>query len=242
MSSQDAAQAWLRDLDEAKALEAEANAALGQRSSALAANDEQQAAKLASQARRRCNALRARLDALAAALRSPRLAGACTERELQRRADMVERMRARADALGGLIARPRNGGAGGDRDALVGGSSSLSSGPAEETERTAGLDNQGLLAMQEQVMAEQDGQLDELSRIVGSTRHIALAVNEELDVHNTLLDDLDRDAEATQYTLKRAQRRLKNLMSKATSNWTLLLVIMLVIALIMLSLFAFHVV
>eukprot|EP00235_Prasinoderma_singulare_P008509 CAMPEP_0119168040 /NCGR_PEP_ID=MMETSP1315-20130426/6955_1 /TAXON_ID=676789 /ORGANISM="Prasinoderma singularis, Strain RCC927" /LENGTH=245 /DNA_ID=CAMNT_0007161515 /DNA_START=243 /DNA_END=980 /DNA_ORIENTATION=- len=245
MSDARAAQAWLRDFDEAKALEAEANAALGQRSAALQANDEQAAARLASQARRRVNALRARLDALAAALRSPRMGGV-TERELQRRADMVERMRARADALGGMIARPRGGGGAGERDALFGGrggrGGGASSSAPQETERTAALDNAGLLTMQEQVMSEQDDQLEDLSRIVGSTKHVALAVNEELDVHNRLLDDLDRDTEATGYTLKRAQRRLKGLMAKATSNWTLCIVLLLVIALVVVCLFAWKLV
>lgn len=50
------------------------------------------------------------------------------------------------------------------------GMASSSSGPARETDRTAELDNRGLLQMQEQVMKEQDKNLEELERYVQSSK------------------------------------------------------------------------
>ena len=47
--------------------------------------------------------------------------------------------------------------------------------PAQETERTAELDNQGLLQMQRQVMQEQNTELEELEKAVGSTKVLLLS-------------------------------------------------------------------
>ena len=45
-----------------------------------------------------------------------------------------------------------------------------SSGPARETDRTAELDNLGILDMQQEVMQEQDLQLEQMEQSVASTR------------------------------------------------------------------------
>ena len=56
-----------------------------------------------------------------------------------------------------------------------------------ETLRTADLDNRGILQLQESAMAQQDAELEQLERSVASTKHIALAVNEELGLHARLV-------------------------------------------------------
>ena len=48
--------------------------------------------------------------------------------------------------------------------------SGQSSGPARETDRTAELDNLGILEMQQDVMQEQDLQLEQMEQSVASTR------------------------------------------------------------------------
>jgi SYP5 family syntaxin len=53
-------------------------------------------------------------------------------------------------------------------------------------------------------MREQDEELEELSRVVTSTKHIGLAVGEELDLHARLLDDLETDVERSGSMLRRA--------------------------------------
>ena len=47
------------------------------------------------------------------------------------------------------------------------------------------------------VRAGQDEELEDLSKLVTSTKHIGLAVGEELDLHARLLDDLDDDVDRT---------------------------------------------
>jgi hypothetical protein len=56
-----------------------------------------------------------------------------------------------------------------------------------ETLETAERDELGLLVLQRELLAKQDEELDELSRVVTSTRRIALAVNEELGLQSRLL-------------------------------------------------------
>jgi hypothetical protein len=74
--------------------------------------------------------------------------------------------------------RPHRGDAGG-----VGGADER----PRETLETAERDELGLLVLQRELIEQQDEQLDELSRVVTSTRHIALAVHEELDLQSRLL-------------------------------------------------------
>ncbi|KAI9089772.1 hypothetical protein K1719_029065 [Acacia pycnantha] len=59
------------------------------------------------------------------------------------------------------------------------------------------LDNSGLVGLQRQVMREQDEGLEKLEQTVTSTKHVALAVNEELDLHTRLIDDLDQQVDVT---------------------------------------------
>ena len=41
---------------------------------------------------------------------------------------------------------------------------------------------------------DQDDQLDDLSRVVTSTKHVAVAIHDELELQHRLLDDLDDEA------------------------------------------------
>ena len=71
----------------------------------------------------------------------------------------------------------------GDADAGAGASEER----ARETLETAERDELGLLVLQRDIIRAQDEQLEDLSRVVTSTRHIALAVNEELGLQSRLL-------------------------------------------------------
>jgi SYP5 family syntaxin len=46
-------------------------------------------------------------------------------------------------------------------------------------------------------------------------QHIALTVNEELDLHARLLDELDEDVEGTHSRMRAAQKRLKGVMRRS---------------------------
>jgi SYP5 family syntaxin len=72
-----------------------------------------------------------------------------------------------------------------------------------------------------------------------STKHIALAVNEELDLHTRLLDDMDKDADVTNNRLKAAQKKLGFLNKNAGQGWSLVTMCILMVVIVVLVLILF---
>lgn len=77
-------------------------------------------------------------------------------------------------------------------------------------------------------MREQDDELDHLDRAVGTTRHIALQINEETELQNSLLDDLGDEVDVTHTRLRSAQKRLAQVLKKGASYRHQLYVLLLV--------------
>ena len=136
-----------------------------------------------------------------------------TEKEMNRRKDMLSNLRSKVSQMASTLNMSNFA----NRDSLLGPEIK----PADAMSRTTGLDNQGLVGLQRQIMkgkfkyllqndilvffflfqmssiwifmwvyafeAEQDEGLDNLEETVISTKHIALAVNEELDLHTRLI-------------------------------------------------------
>ncbi|ONH94548.1 hypothetical protein PRUPE_7G022100 [Prunus persica] len=100
--------------------------------------------------------------------------------------------------------------------------------------RTEDLDNHGLVSFQRQIMKEQDEGLGKLEETVISTKHIALAVNEELDLHTMLLDNLDQHVDSTNSNLQRVQKKFAvlNKRTKGGCSSLILLVLAVVILII----------
>lgn len=104
-----------------------------------------------------------------------------TENERNRRRDLVAVLRSQREQMLASLKREAPRAA---RDTLLGGASAGGGGGAvaaagpggRETEATAELGNRGLLAMQQQVMQQQDDALESLERSVVGTKHIALQV------------------------------------------------------------------
>ena len=101
-----------------------------------------------------------------------------------------------------------------------------------ETDTTAELSSQGLLQVQQDVMQQQDQELEALERTVVGTKHIALQINEETELHNRLLDDLDENVDGTSSRLKAAQRRLQIVMRRSGSCKTVLVMFLLCVVLV----------
>ncbi|KAJ1299047.1 hypothetical protein BS78_01G501900 [Paspalum vaginatum] len=90
----------------------------------------------------------------------------------------------------------------------------------------ADMDNRDIVNLQRKVIKEQDDQLEKLGVAVASTNHIALAINEELDLQTRLIVDLDEGVEDTTTQLERAIKRLRLLtkrMRKSGSCWGIVL-------------------
>ncbi|KAI8853178.1 Phox homologous domain-containing protein [Chytridium lagenaria] len=79
---------------------------------------------------------------------------------------------------------------------------------AKETEVTRSLDNQGLLVLQKTTMNEQDEALEVLSKIVKRQQQIGLAIGQELDLQNQLLEDLDEGVTKVSDNLKISSKKL----------------------------------
>ncbi|THU46256.1 hypothetical protein C4D60_Mb09t03030 [Musa balbisiana] len=105
---------------------------------------------------------------------------------------------------------------------------------ADVMSRTSGLDNQGIVALQRQVMREQDEGLEKLEETVLSTKHIALAVNEELDLHTRLIDDLDEHVDVTDSRLQRVQKRLAILNKRTKGGCSCMCLLLSVVAIVIL--------
>ena len=78
----------------------------------------------------------------------------------------------------------------------------------KETAETRELDNQGVVQLQQQKMAEQDLDVDELRKIVQRQRELGVAINQELEVQNEMLTMVDEDVDRVQGKINIAKRRI----------------------------------
>lgn len=223
---------WMREFEDAVRLAEDIVARIAERNSAAPVGSGSRAAensRLVSTTRRKITMLGTRLDSLQSLLSNPSVTKSLNEKELNKRQEMVVNLRSRMNQMTNSL----NSSQASNRSNLLG-----QEGRAEpkEDNRTAGLDNAGVVGLQRQIMREQDEDLLKLEGTVTSTKHIALAVNEELDLHTKLLDNLDEDADQTNSRLKAVQRRLGDLSKKASSGCSVMCLIMMVLLIVILVL------
>lgn len=78
----------------------------------------------------------------------------------------------------------------------------------KETAETRELDNQGVLQLQKQKMAEQDLDVEELRKIVQRQKELGVSINEELEIQNEMLKMVDEDVDRVQGKINIAKRRI----------------------------------
>ncbi|KAG2489068.1 hypothetical protein HYH03_012504 [Edaphochlamys debaryana] len=206
---------WTKELDECKAM-AQDTLQMIQERNLRHPHGGPEASRLSAAARKKLGTLGVSLDRLLRWLDSPE-AEALSEAERNRRRDVLYDLRSRREAMQGALKRA---GVQADRDALMAGASLGGPLPPRETEATAGLDNRGLLGLQQQVMANQDRQLEDMEKTVQSTKHIALAIGEEVDLQTALLGDLTDEVDVSHSRLRAATARIKQVL-RSSSNWRL---------------------
>ena len=192
------------------------------------------APRLAAAARRKLATLAGKLDALDGSVAE----NEAPERERARRAELVALLRTRREQLVAQLSG-RGQGEDGRASLLQGGVNSAAPVRGTETESTAGLDDRGVLRLQQAMMQEQDDDLSELERAVAGTKHVALTINDELDEQNRLLDDLDEDVDAVGGRLRAATRRIgkvSQLSGNCAQYTCMLLLIAVLVVLIVVSL------
>ncbi|KAF7140435.1 hypothetical protein RHSIM_Rhsim06G0224200 [Rhododendron simsii] len=193
------ADSWVREYNEAVKLADDINGMMSERSSLPASGPEAQ--RHASAIRRKITILGTRLDSLQSLVSKLPSKQPLTEKEMNRRRDMLSNLRSKVNQMASALNMSNFA----NRDSLLGPEIK----PADAMSRASGLDNYGVV--------EQDEGLDKLEETVISTKHIALAVNEELDLHTRLIDNLDRHVDVTDSRLQRVQKNLA-ILSKRTKG------------------------
>ncbi|KAL0826185.1 hypothetical protein Bca101_049862 [Brassica carinata] len=198
MASSSSSDTWMREYNEALKLSEDINGMMSERnSSALTGPDAQ---RRASAIRRKITILGTRLDSLQSLLVKVPGKQHVSEKEMNRRKDMVGNLRSKANQVASALNMSNFA----NRDSLLGPDTK----PDDAINRVSGMDNQGIVGFQRQIMREQDEGLEKLEETVMSTKHIALAVNEELTLQTRLIDDLDYHVDVTDSRLRRVQKSL----------------------------------
>ncbi|KAJ8754936.1 hypothetical protein K2173_015448 [Erythroxylum novogranatense] len=174
-----ASEPWVKEYQEAVKIADDISGMIADRSSFPSTGPEAQ--RHASSIRRKITILGTRLDSLQSLLSKLPGRQQISEKEMNRRKDMIANLRTKVNQMASTLNM---------------------SNFANRTVSNSRLDNQGLVGLQRQIMKEQDEGLEKLEETVVSTKHIALAVNEELDLHTRLIDDLDQHVDVTDSRLR----------------------------------------
>lgn len=79
--------------------------------------------------------------------------------------------------------------------------------PVPETEQTRELDNEGVLQLQKQIMADQDVDVEALGKMVRRQREIGMAIQTEVEEQNEMLRRVDEDADRVKKKVDIAKKR-----------------------------------
>ncbi|GJN05234.1 hypothetical protein PR202_ga22846 [Eleusine coracana subsp. coracana] len=231
---------WLKEYNEAFRLADDINSMIAERGSLPQSGPE--IMRHTSAIRRKITILGTRLDSLVALFaRIP--PKSLTDKELHKRQDMLSNLKSKAKQM----ATSFNMSNFANREDLLGQSKK-----ADDMSRIAGLDNQGIVGLQRQIMkaitwqlislfcflqqiTEQDEGLEKLEETVLSTKHIALAVNEELTLHTRLIDDLEDHVDVTNSRLQRVQKRLAILNKRTKGGCSCMCLLLSVVAIVILA-------
>ncbi|KAM7250765.1 hypothetical protein ACFE04_022648 [Oxalis oulophora] len=213
---------WMKEYNEAVKLQEDINGMVTDRTSFPASGPDTQ--RHLSAMRRKITILGTRLDSLQSLLTKLPGTQRISEKEMNRRKDMLGNLRSKVSQMAAALNMSNFA-----RDSLLGPEIK-----PDAMSRTVGLDNQGLVSLQRQVMREQDEGLEKLEETVLSTKHIALAVNEELDLHTRLIDDLDQHVDVTDSRLRRVQKNLAILNKRTKGGCSCMCLILAVIGIVIL--------
>ncbi|KAF8483397.1 hypothetical protein DFH94DRAFT_721444 [Russula ochroleuca] len=98
----------------------------------------------------------------------------------------------------------------------------------------AGGDPVFVLQNQQRLMDDQDVHLDSLSRSITRQRDLSMQINDELEVHTGLLEELDHDLDDTGNRLGRARQRLGRVANGAKEHGSALTIALLIFILLIL--------
>ncbi|KAL4280212.1 hypothetical protein GQ457_03G022930 [Hibiscus cannabinus] len=213
---------WIKEYNEAVRLADDINGMISGKSSLPASGPETQ--RHASAIRRKITILGTRLDGLQSLLSRP-TGKPLTEKELNRRKDMVLNLRSKANQMALAFSMYNIA----NRDSLLGPDIK-----PDAMSRTVDLDNSGLVGLQRQLMKDQDEGLEKLEETVISTKHIALAVGEELDLHTRLIGDLNHQVDVTDSRLQGVEKKLGIMNKRVNSGCSCMCMVLAVMGIVIL--------
>jgi len=91
-----------------------------------------------------------------------------------------------------------------------------------------------VLQTQRRMINDQDAHLEVLSSSINRQHHLSLQINEELDTHTGLLEELDTDLDRTDSRLAGARRRLDRVAKGAKENSSTVIIAILILVLLLL--------
>ncbi|KAJ8532542.1 hypothetical protein K7X08_012465 [Anisodus acutangulus] len=183
---------WIREYNEGLKLADDITNMISERSSLPASGPEAQ--RHSSAIRRKITILGTRLDNLQSILSKLPGKQPLTDKEMNRRKDMLANSKSKVTQMASTLNMSNFA----NKDSLLGPEIK----PADAMSRETGLDNYGVVGLQRQIMQEQDEGLESLEETLMSTKHIALAVNEELGLQTRLIDNLDEHVDVTDSRLQ----------------------------------------
>ena len=221
---------WLDEHSELQSLVRDIRADVNKRNSLADMGDVTASHSSNVHAKKKLVALLDRVGLLAAGLEALGTQG-MAQGELQRRTDMVARLQDDCEKLGKMVIasrqarraqtlpHQRDSAPQEDRNALLSTSPRNDSRPArrvfgappQETDTTRPLDDHGLLQLQKDQMVQQDEQLTQLTTILRRQKDLGLAISQEIDEQNELLDSLTRDVDVIGGKLTSAQKTMRRL-------------------------------
>ncbi|KAL1220999.1 Syntaxin-51 [Cardamine amara subsp. amara] len=184
---------WMTKHDEGLQLSEEINEMISEKSSLVERGYDPR--RHATALRKKIKMLATRVEDLQSLL--PKSPGEpISEREMNRCKGMLENLRSKACEMVSAM----------DMSNFANISSSL--GPDDIRSRVIGMNNQGIVGFQRQVMRDQDELLENLEETVINTRRIALAINEDLGLQTRLIKDLGHHVEVSASGLTEAENSL----------------------------------
>ncbi|XP_049350045.1 syntaxin-52-like isoform X1 [Solanum verrucosum] len=215
---------WIQEYNEAGKLADDIIYMISERNSLPATGPEAQ--RHSSLIRRKITILGFRLDSLQTIDSKLPVKQHLTEKEMNRRKDMLANLKSKATEMASTLNMSNFA----NRDSLLGPETKA----ADATSRTTGLDNYGVVGLQRQIMKEQDEGLEKLEESMMSFKHIALAVNEELDLQTRLIATLDEHVDVTDSRLQRVGRKVGILNKRTKCGCSCLCMLLSVIGIVLL--------
>lgn len=84
----------------------------------------------------------------------------------------------------------------------------LGGAPAQETDKTRELDNEGVLQLQQQIIAAQDEDLVDIATVVRRMKEMGVTINREIVEQNAMLGLFEEDVERVDGKIKIAKKRI----------------------------------